>query len=87
MDDRNTDWNTDWEGLLEQVAAEGSRDIVDVLREARRRDPRLGTFQMRAALCAKKVFALTMRQAHAVAGWFAGEVTDDELRATVSLDR
>ncbi|MFJ9708717.1 hypothetical protein [Streptomyces sp. NPDC101234] len=83
MDDRNADW----ERLLERVMAEGNQDVVDVLREARRRDPRLGTFQMRAALCAKKVFALTMRQTHAVAGWFAGEVTDEELRASVSPDR
>lgn len=64
-------------------SSRGSGDIVNILREARSVDSRFDSFHVRASLGVKKAFGLTMRQAHFVAGWLAGEVTDEELRAAV----
>lgn len=74
-----------WVKTLEHVA-QRKRDIVDILREACKSDPRFGAIHVRAALCVRKVFDLDLRQMHCVAAWLDDELTDAELRAAIPLE-
>jgi hypothetical protein len=66
-------------------ASIGTRDIVEILAKARTIDPRIGMLNVRASLCARKAFGLSMSQAHFIAGWLVGEVSDEMLRREVPI--
>jgi hypothetical protein len=72
------DWRADVEALAGQ-----HHDLVRVLTAMRERYDGFGTEPFRVMVVLRDVLDLKPRELNLVAGWFAGNISDDELRRDV----
>jgi hypothetical protein len=72
----------DWRADLRELAG-SEPDIVRILVGMRDRYPSFGREPFRVMVALRDEFGLLPRQLNYVAGWFAGNVDDDELRQQI----
>jgi hypothetical protein len=60
-------------------------DVVEVLTAMRKKYPEFGTERMRMAAVLRDLFNTPVADLHVINGWFAGNVSDDDLRKNVQL--
>lgn len=73
-----------WSADLTSLSSQGI-DVVEVLKAMRDKYPEFGTERMRMAAVLRDLFGTPVTDLHVINGWFAGNVSDDDLREKVRL--